>query len=225
MVKAATGTLPQASAHSVRAQPGDESVGILGRFGVVPQLGRTEDLARARSRTTRPCCWAATAIATTSAGLAPGPPTAEGRRPSPSTSAAHQSSGCLFAPGRRGDRVSGPHRRRPPARWPDRGSSTLVDWVDESTPATSGMLATLPPSSVRGRNQPALARATAPIPRRAGLGAAGERLRVDTVQSELGPESEGPLEVVEQAPHEVPTDVHAVIEGAPHSAQDLGDDR
>ena len=43
--------------------------------------------------------------------------------------------------------------------------------------------------------------------------------------AELGPEPVGPLEVVEQAPNEIPAYVHTVVEGAPHTAQDLGEDR
>ena len=39
----------------------------------------------------------------------------------------------------------------------------------------------------------------------------------------LGPIPVGPLEVVEQAPHEVPAYVYAFIESAPHATQDFGE--
>ncbi len=51
----------------------------------------------------------------------------------------------------------------------------------------------------------------------------GKGRAIDTVESESRREPVGPLEVVEQAPHEVPTDVHAVIDGPPDAPQDLGD--
>src|ERR1700691_3818218 len=51
----------------------------------------------------------------------------------------------------------------------------------------------------------------------------GECRAIDTVESESRCKPIGPLEVVEQAPHEVPTDVHTVIDGALDSSEDLGD--
>src|ERR1019366_10787992 len=51
----------------------------------------------------------------------------------------------------------------------------------------------------------------------------GEGHVIDAVESELGSKPIGPLEIVEQAPHEVAAYVHTVIEGAPNTAQDLGE--
>src|ERR1700683_2156774 len=50
---------------------------------------------------------------------------------------------------------------------------------------------------------------------------ADERLPIDAVEPELGREPVGPLEIVEQAPHEVPAYVHTIIKSAPYTAQDL----
>ena len=49
----------------------------------------------------------------------------------------------------------------------------------------------------------------------------GKCLTIDAVESELGPESVRPLEVIEQAPHVEPAYVHAVVESSPHTTQDL----
>src|ERR1039457_588482 len=51
---------------------------------------------------------------------------------------------------------------------------------------------------------------------------AGECLPIDAVESELGPKPVGPLEIIEQAPHEVPTYVHTIVKRPSYPTQDLG---
>ena len=161
------------------------------------------------------------------------------RRPRPRRSARRSRSAADEGPGHGLDQCGPPHPRVPArcaggwsAGWTARPapitrpvarsrSSTLVDCVDESTPATSGMRRRYRRAQSGGATR-ALARRHRSVPGRAGLGVAVEGLRVDAVESELGPESEGPLEVVEEAPHEIAADVHTVVEGAPYAAQDLG---
>ncbi len=51
---------------------------------------------------------------------------------------------------------------------------------------------------------------------------ASEGVAIDAVETELGPKPETPLKVVEQAPYEVPADIHAVIETTLDAEQGLG---
>ena len=114
------------------AQLGDEVVGRLGGAGVVPQQ-RRRTTSPCSSSSTMPCCWPPTATAETPS-----------RRPPPlaSCQAAHQwrgstsvPSGCDARPVRTTSPVSASQ------------TTTLQDWVEVSTPATSGrsgMSVTLP---------------------------------------------------------------------------------
>ena len=99
------------------------------RGGVVPQLGGAQG-STLWSTTTRPCCWPATEMATTLARWSPTWWNA-------SASAAHQACGSCSETG--GD-VGGCEPRPVATSLPvsSSRSSTLVDWVNESTPATSG---------------------------------------------------------------------------------------
>ena len=99
------------------------------RLGVVPELRRAARPRRRASSTTSPCCWPATATASTSGS-------AGTRR---GCSASHHASGSCSL---RGGVVGGCGARPSATSSPVSASrtSTFVDCVDESTPSTSGIV-------------------------------------------------------------------------------------
>ena len=121
-VNEALGTLPVCSAH----QPGPPSSAISSRAAGAERRSFQSSAGRitspASSTTTMPCCWAATAIAS-----------ARSSSPCPACSSAdHQAAGSHSVPGGCGALPRA--TIVPSSAWQ---SSTLVDCVDESTPATS----------------------------------------------------------------------------------------
>ena len=157
MVKAGTGTLPHASDHpegpsraTSRSASSADSVSFHSLAG--------RSTSPWPSRTTSPCCWAATATAATSLALPSGPADSSAVAIEVA-SAAHQASGSCSLRG--GPEIGWAARPAPTTLPVARSrSSTLVDCVDESTPATNGMPATLQRPSGRGGTKP-LAQAAA----------------------------------------------------------------
>src|SRR5690606_39796426 len=125
MVNEATGTRPTASAHA-SAPPGSSltrsAAAPADRVSFHSSAGRTTS--PRSSRQTMPCCWPPTEIAATSS-IPPASASAD-------CSAAHHASGCTSVPSgwaARPERTSAPVSAS--------RITTLQDWVDESTPATS----------------------------------------------------------------------------------------
>ena len=116
-VNAATGTTPDRVGPRPRpAQLGDQSVGLRGRPGVVPEQGR-RTRRRPSSSATMPCCWPPTEIAATSSSVPP-------ERPTSSAAAT--------------TRAGPPRCRRDAARRPARTSSPVSASTDHDLAGLGG---------------------------------------------------------------------------------------
>ena len=128
-VKLATGTLPTACAHA-SAPPSSSTSSVAAsplRVSFHSRAGRTT--LPASSRSTMPCCWPATAMDSTPS-----------RSPCEACSnACHQTCGSISVPSgcaADADRWTSPVSASQ--------TTTFVDWVEQSTPATIGMAQIMP---------------------------------------------------------------------------------